>query len=139
MSDRADLGDRRVIVFRSRLRPGISASYDEHATRIFGQAEKMPGYLSAKDFSADDGERLALIEWRSPEELHAWRIAPDHAAAQAKGRESYYSAYSIDVCAPMRGSRFDGTTRTAFDADPSRLRAIAEAWLACFERLDPDG
>jgi heme-degrading monooxygenase HmoA/ketosteroid isomerase-like protein len=135
MSDR----DRRVIVFRSRLRPDISAEYDRHANDIFALAEKMPGYASAKDFAAEDGERLALIEWASPKELVAWRNEPSHAKAQAAGRERYYSEYSIDICEPVRGSRFDGTTRTAFDNDPSQLRTIAEKWLACFERRDLDG
>ncbi|HTL35541.1 MAG TPA: nuclear transport factor 2 family protein [Kofleriaceae bacterium] len=135
MSDR----DRRVIVFRSRLRPDISARYDEHAGEVFARAEKMPGLLSAKDFTADDGERLALIEWRSAAELFAWRNEPFHAAAQAKGRETYYSEYSIDICEPVRGARFDGTTRSGFDADPAQLRSIAEKWLACFERRDLDG
>jgi heme-degrading monooxygenase HmoA/ketosteroid isomerase-like protein len=133
-----DRDDRRVIVFRSRLRPDISDRYDQHAGEVYAIAEKMPGLLSAKDFVADDGERLALIEWRSPSELLAWRNEPFHAAAQAKGRETYYSEYSIDICTPVRGSRFDGTTRTPFDRDPAKLRAIAEQWLACFERRDLD-
>jgi heme-degrading monooxygenase HmoA/ketosteroid isomerase-like protein len=105
---------------------------------VFGQAEKMPGYLTAKDFTADDGERLALIEWRSPPELFAWRNEAFHVAAQQAGRDRYYSEYSIDICAPVRGSRFDGTTRTAFERDPAQLVAIAERWLACFERRDLD-
>lgn len=135
MSDR----DRRVIVFRSRLRPDISDAYNRHAGDIFALAETMPGYLSAKDFAADDGERLALIEWASPNDLVMWRNEPSHAAAQAMGRERYYSEYSIDICAPMRGSRFDGSTRTAFEVDPAKLRTIAVHWLACFERRDLDG
>src|ERR1043165_7497557 len=105
-----DRDDRRVIVFRSRLRPDISARYEQHGAEVYARAEKMPGLLSAKDFVAEDGERLALVEWRSPGELLAWRNEPFHADAQAKGRETYYSEYSIDVCAPVRGSRFDGTS-----------------------------
>jgi heme-degrading monooxygenase HmoA/ketosteroid isomerase-like protein len=131
--------DRRVIVFRSRLRADITGEYERHAGDIFAIAEKMPGYVSIKDFTAEDGERVAIAEWRSPEELLTWRNEPSHAAAQTAGRERYYSEYAIDICAPVRGSRFDGTTRTAFDHDPAQLRAIAERWLACFERRDLDG
>lgn len=98
----------------------------------------MPGFVSIKDFTAEDGERLALVEWAGARELAMWRAEPLHAEAQAKGRSTYYSEYSIEVCSPLRGSQFDGQTRTSFDHDPATLRDIAERWLACFERRDLD-
>ena len=133
------MSDRQLIVFRSRLRPGVSDRYDRHADEVYQRALAMPGYVSAKDFSAEDGERLALIEWDSAQALAGWRTEPSHRAAQEQGRAEYYSEYNIQICNVLRGSAFDGTTRTAHDSDPATLRAIAEAWLGCFERRDLDG
>jgi heme-degrading monooxygenase HmoA/ketosteroid isomerase-like protein len=133
------MSDRQLIVFRSRLRPGVSERYEAHAEAVYQRAVAMPGFVSAKDFSADDGERLALIEWDSAQRLTGWRDEPNHRAAQEQGRAEYYSEYRISVCSVLRASTFDGTTWTKHDSDPATLRTIAETWLACFERRDLDG
>jgi heme-degrading monooxygenase HmoA/ketosteroid isomerase-like protein len=131
--------DRRVIVFRSRLREGIADEYGPHAERIYELGTGMPGFIAAKDFVAEDGERLALVEWASGAELTAWRELPEHAAAQQRGRERYYSEYSLQVCSELRSSHFTGGEVTRVNRDPAALRDIAVRWLACFERRDLDG
>jgi heme-degrading monooxygenase HmoA/ketosteroid isomerase-like protein len=127
--------DRRVIVFRSRLRDGVSETYGPHAERIYERAVGMPGFVSSKDFAADDGERLALIEWDGEAELRAWRDLPEHRTAQEMGRARYYAEYSLDVCQVAHSSRFDGERWTRTED----LRDIARRWLDCFERRDLDG
>jgi heme-degrading monooxygenase HmoA len=99
--------DRRVIVFRSRLRDGVATAYEQDASGIAALAVTMPGFVSAKDFVAEDGERLALIEFASGEELAAWRDHPEHRAAQQRGRERYYEQYSLQICSEIRSSRFE--------------------------------
>lgn len=127
--------DRRVIVFRSRLRDGVADAYRPHAERIWERATAMPGFVSSKDFTSDDGERLALIEWNGEAELRAWRDLPEHRTAQEMGRARYYASYSLDVCEVAHGSRFDGATWTRTED----LRDIARRWLDCFARRDLDG
>ena len=98
-----------LIVFRSRLKAGVDlAAYDAHVAEIYGYAEKMPGFVSIKDFASPDGERLALIEFESHAELEAWRDHPEHRKAQAAGRERYYTDYSLEICDVVRTSRFPG-------------------------------
>lgn len=99
-----------VIVFRSRLRPGVEAAYADHAAAVYAIAQTMPGLLSSTDFTADDGERCTIVEFDSAEHLRAWREHPVHAAAQAAGRERYYTSYSIQVCTVERSSEFDAAT-----------------------------
>lgn len=127
--------DRRVIVFRSRLRDGIADTYGAHAERIYERAIGMRGFVSSKDFAADDGERLALIEWDGEAELRAWRDLPEHRTAQEMGRARYYKEYSLDVCEVAHSSRFDGEKHT----HAPDLRDIARRWLDCFARRDLDG
>ena len=63
-----------VIVFRSRLRSGVDPeAYAARVSEVLGWAREMPGFRSIKDFGAEDGERLALIEFDSAAELEAWR------------------------------------------------------------------
>lgn len=131
--------DRRVIVFRSRLRPEHEAEFNRHADQVHARAIQMMGFESTKDFAAEDGERLTIVEFDSAENLAVWRDDPAHREAQQMGRDRYYSEYSIQVCSELRTSSFAGATWTKRDHDPARLVDIAKRWLACFEARDLDG
>ena len=95
-----------IAVFRSRLRDGNSAEFQELAARMLSIAQSMPGFISYKVYVAEDGERCSIIEFDSPENLCAWRDHPDHRAAQQTGRERYYQEYSLHVAEPQRESLF---------------------------------
>ena len=95
-----------VTVFRSRLRPGVREEYVALADRMNELARTMPGYISHKGFFADDGERCTIVEFESEETQRAWRMNPEHRAAQKLARERYYEAYSVQVCEVKRENRF---------------------------------
>src|SRR5262245_36262833 len=95
-----------VVVFRSRLRAGIDEEYGRRGEEMASLAEAMPGFVASKDFLAEDGERVAIIEFRSRAELEAWGNHPDHRAPQAVGRSRFYEQYSLQVCELLRESRF---------------------------------
>jgi heme-degrading monooxygenase HmoA len=95
-----------VTVFRSRLRDEVEG-YDETADAMEAAARAMPGFLEFKQFTADDGERLALVQFDSLEHQNAWRDHPDHRVAQQRGRAEWYAEYRIQVCGVLS------------DADPS--------------------
>jgi heme-degrading monooxygenase HmoA len=95
-----------VTVFRSRLMPDVGDDYVALADRMSELAVTMPGYLSSKDFVAEDGERVTVVEFESEEGMRAWRMHPEHIAAQRKARQIYYSEYSIQVCEVVREASF---------------------------------
>ena len=95
-----------VTVFRSRLMPGVKEEYLALADQMNELAKTMPGYISHKGFFAEDGERCTVVEFESEESLRAWRMNPEHRAAQKKARESYYSEYSVQVCKLEREAKF---------------------------------
>jgi heme-degrading monooxygenase HmoA len=95
-----------VTVFRSRLRPGVGDDYGVLGDRMGEIARAMPGYVSNKDFVAEDGERVTVVEFESEEALRAWRLHPAHREAQRLARENYYEDYSVQVCEVVRESRF---------------------------------
>jgi heme-degrading monooxygenase HmoA len=95
-----------VTVFRSRLRPGVRDEYVALVEQMNALAATMPGYISHKGFFADDGERVTVVEFESEEGMRAWRMHPEHRAAQRKARESYYSEYHIQICEVAREAHF---------------------------------
>ena len=95
-----------VTVFRARLLPGVKDDYLSLVNRMNELAQTMPGYISHKGFFADDGERVTVVEFESEEGMRAWRMNPEHRAAQKKAREVYYSEYSIQVCNVVREAKF---------------------------------
>ena len=95
-----------VTVFRSRLMPGMSEDYVTVLNRMVEIATAMPGYISHKGFTADDGERVTIVEFESEEALRAWRMHPEHRDAQRKAREIYYAAYSVQTCQVIRENSF---------------------------------
>ena len=95
-----------ITVFRSRLMPGVREEYLVLVDRMVELAETMPGYISHKGFFAEDGERVTVVEFEHEEGMRAWRMQPEHRAAQKKAREIYYAEYSIQVCNVVRESKF---------------------------------
>src|SRR3569833_98141 len=95
-----------VTVFRSRLRPEVREEYLVLAARMNEIARTMPGYISHKGVIADDGERVTIVEFENEEGMRAWRMHPEHRAAQTKARESLYAEYSVQVCEVLRESTF---------------------------------
>ncbi|HET9580021.1 MAG TPA: antibiotic biosynthesis monooxygenase [Usitatibacter sp.] len=95
-----------VTVFRSRLRPENVEEYYQWAARISALAKTMPGYVSHKAFTADDGERVTIVEFESDEAQRAWARQADHVEAKKRGRASFYSEYRIQVCTVTRELSF---------------------------------
>jgi heme-degrading monooxygenase HmoA len=95
-----------LIVFRTRMAPDAPESYGARAEEIYGYALKAPGFKSIKDFVAEDGERVAIVEFETEAHSCVWGQHAEHRKAQQEGRDVYYDAYSIQVCEVVRESRF---------------------------------
>ncbi len=95
-----------LTVFRSRLRSDAHDEYAEWAARMSALARSMPGYVSQKTFTAEDGERVTLVEFESEETHRDWARHPEHREAQRKGRDAFYQAYRIQICEVVRESSF---------------------------------
>ena len=96
-----------VTVFRNRLRPEALPEYSEWIGRMSALAKTMPGYISHKAFTAEDGERVTIVEFESEEAQREWARHGQHAEVQRKGRKAFYSEYRVQVCNVLRDSRFE--------------------------------
>lgn len=95
-----------VTIFRNRLSDRERATYDEMAPRMFGLAAQMPGFVDAKTFTADDGERVTIVTFDSWASHDAWRHHVEHVEAQRMGRSTFYDEYRLQVCELVRERTF---------------------------------
>ena len=118
-----------VTVFRSRLRPENADQYFEWAARMGALARTMPGYVSHKSFTAEDGERVTIVEFRDAESQRRWSTQMDHADAKKRGRADFYVEYKLQICELMRESVYTASERAdghAADAPGDVVRAPGE-------------
>lgn len=95
-----------ITIFRNRHKPGIFDDYLELANEMSELARTMPGYISHKTFTAEDGERVTLVEFADEEGQRTWSTNARHVAAKSRGRSDFYSEYKLQVCTLVRESSF---------------------------------
>jgi heme-degrading monooxygenase HmoA len=87
-----------VTVFRHRVAPDARDEYAALLTRIVELSKTIPGYVSQKRFTADDGERVTIVEFATEEGQQAWATHPEHVEAMKLGHLKLYSEFKIQVC-----------------------------------------
>ncbi len=98
------MSEHIVTVFRSRLRPEALDEYQDRAPHMDRLARSMPGFLDVKSFEALDGERVTIVTFQDRDSHDAWRLHPEHVAAQQEGIADFYLEYSIQVAEVTRSS-----------------------------------
>jgi heme-degrading monooxygenase HmoA len=98
--------DPIITIFRNRLRPDADG-YPDEAARMTERAKTMPGFIEAKQFTAQDGERVTIVAFDSLESQRNWGHDPEHRVAQERGRQEFYSTYRLQVCRLLRESSFE--------------------------------
>jgi heme-degrading monooxygenase HmoA len=96
-----------VVLFRSKLTPEAGADYKEMAQEMYSTAHEIPGFIDFKSFTAEDGERLAIVRWKDHETLKLWREHPRHREAQKQGRAKWYEYYKIEIAEVVRDAAFE--------------------------------
>ncbi|WP_197359084.1 antibiotic biosynthesis monooxygenase, partial [Streptomyces clavuligerus] len=92
--------------FTSRLSARAGADHDAAEERMRERVAAIGGTdpVEVKHYTAEDGERLAVVLWRDPGTLEAWRTDPEHRLAQRLGRERWYDSYTLYVAEVIRTS-----------------------------------
>jgi heme-degrading monooxygenase HmoA len=104
-----------VVLFRSKLTPEAGADYESMGDQMLQHAQKQPGFVDYKEFTAADGERLTVVRWQDEATLEQWRNDAKHRAAKMRGRESWYEYYHIEIAKVFHEAKFD---RSALKASP---------------------
>jgi heme-degrading monooxygenase HmoA len=62
-----------VIVFRAKIVPGVEQELVALTERMGELVSEMPGFVSYKDFAAEDGENVTIVELSSMEAVQGKR------------------------------------------------------------------
>src|SRR5918993_5963116 len=95
-----------LILFRSKLVDADREGYARMAQAMDAHARTFDGFIDAKSFLADDGERLTVVWWRDEASLKVWATDAKHRVAQNLGRERWYEYYKLDIAEIVRVSNF---------------------------------
>lgn len=95
-----------LTIFRNRLKPENVDEYYQWAAEMSALAQTMPGYISHKGFTAEDGERVTIVEFADDASQRVWSTEARHIEAKKKGRAAFYTEYKLQVCKVEREAVF---------------------------------
>ncbi len=84
-----------AVIFTSE-RTGGGEGYADTAARMNALAAEQPGFLGIE--SARSGLGIKVSYSDSLEAIAAWKRSTEHSAAQQRGRDDWYTAYTVRIC-----------------------------------------
>jgi heme-degrading monooxygenase HmoA len=100
-----------IVVFRSRFKEGVDLdAYRSLVLEMHELVGTRPGFLSIENFDGPDGGQVALVCFETADAAAAWRDHPAHREAQRRGREEFFSWYSVHVADVIRSHELQLTT-----------------------------
>ena len=116
-----------VVIFKTHLREGAdSEAYRRTSRRMHELVEQIPGFISIKPYTGEDGEEIDLVRFANEDALKLWKEQPEHREAQRRGREEFYDRYSVQACKVIRDYEF-------------RLEELERGMEADRDRMQPRG
>jgi heme-degrading monooxygenase HmoA len=91
-----------VAIFKLRYLPNADhAAEAVLGERMYGLVSQVPGFISIKGYTGEDGEVTNLVEFDSLASLEQWRDHPEHLAAKLRHSE-FYESYQLQICDVLR-------------------------------------
>ena len=97
-----------LAIFTSK-RSKDQEGYEEMDKETYRLVEIQPGYLGAENYSNQEGFHVAIIKFKTAEDIRRWKSHPRHQEAQAMGRHRWYEYYNVKVCKVEREYEFNKT------------------------------
>jgi heme-degrading monooxygenase HmoA len=98
-----------AVIFTS-IRPGNDSEYAEFADRVEHLATLEPGFVAIESVRDSEGRGITVSYWRDLESIRRFKELGDHLEAQERGRQSWYSRYTVSVCHIERAYSFESGT-----------------------------
>ncbi|MGQ0796338.1 MAG: antibiotic biosynthesis monooxygenase family protein [Methanobacteriota archaeon] len=96
-----------VVIFKTHLRGDADVEeYERTSRRMQELVRDIPGFISIKGYTAEDGEELEIVRFENEGALDAWRAQPEHRRTQERGRREFYDHYWVQACKVMREYEF---------------------------------
>ena len=92
-----------VVIGDLKLRDGVALQeHDRLGERMYNIVSHLPGFLSVKSFTAEDGEELTVFRFASEEALEVWRTHPEHVETMKRGHAEFYASRFLQICKVIR-------------------------------------
>ena len=91
-----------AVIFTAQRAGDDAAAYEKTAARMRELAARREGFLGMESARDPDGFGMTISYWRDAECARAWKLDAEHLEAQRLGRERFYRAYRIRICAVER-------------------------------------
>ncbi|AMO72418.1 antibiotic biosynthesis monooxygenase family protein [Sphingorhabdus sp. M41] len=95
--------DSIAVIFCAQRCGSDDQAYQAAATAMGDLAAQQPGYLGEDHARSADGFGITVSYWQDDASAKAWRDHPDHTLIRERGRDKWYSAYSLHVTRVERG------------------------------------
>lgn len=95
-----------AVVFTAVFSGQKEAEYIEMAAQMVQLAHGMPGFLGYESAQGEGGLEITVSYWETEDAIRAWKRHADHITAQKRGREAFYTAYTIRVAKVERAYSF---------------------------------
>jgi heme-degrading monooxygenase HmoA len=89
-----------VVIFRAKIKQ-FDDEYSHTAEKLRTLALTHYGCREFISFT-EGSDEVAISWWDTEAQIRAWKNAPEHAAAQAKGRSIWYESVSVEVLETVR-------------------------------------
>ena len=91
-----------AVIFTGLRAEDDGADYERTAARMRELAAEQEGFLGMESARDADGFGMTISYWRDYECARKWKQNAEHLRAQKMGREKFYRAYRVRVCAVER-------------------------------------
>lgn len=92
-----------AVIFTS-LRSDVDNGYVSMAVHMEELASKQPGFLGVE--SAREEVGITVSYWESLDAIKNWKANMQHAVAQQRGRDEWYTGYKTRICKVERDYEF---------------------------------
>ncbi|MFL6107911.1 MAG: antibiotic biosynthesis monooxygenase family protein [Marmoricola sp.] len=85
-----------AVIFTSARTEG-DQGYAVMGARMEELARSQPGYLGYESARDADGFAITVSYWLDDDAARAWKLVAEHAVAQQRGKQTWYSGYQVRV------------------------------------------
>ena len=96
-----------AVIFTSTLTDNAQG-YAEMANKMEALAKTQKGFLGIDSVREEVG--ITVSYWESLDDIRSWKQNTEHLFAQQKGREQWYSWYTVRICKVEREYMFKNSS-----------------------------
>lgn len=85
-----------TVIFTS-VRTQLDDGYTELNDELYAEAMKLDGYYGAETLRNSEGYGVAVLYWRSMEDIQKWSKYQKHLRAKKLGKEKWYKGWKVRI------------------------------------------